>query len=155
MIYSSHISWSSPTTPTPWKSTRRWAFDRPFRDEVGQSDKSVLDSVLERRPACATRSASPTQRRLDEYLASVREVEQRIDQAAKIAACKAGGRPSSNPTCRAPQTASLRTSTKHNAPNVRHPGPRLPHDTTAPMPRWKTEQRPLVVAFSRFEGGLY
>ena len=84
MIYSSHISWSSPTTPTPLELYPALAFDRLFRDEVGKADKSVLDAVLRRRhAACATRSAQSDQRRLDEYLSSVREVEQRIEQAGK------------------------------------------------------------------------
>src|SRR5204863_8519400 len=83
MIYSSHISWSSPTTPTPLELYPALAFDRLFRDEVGRADKSVLDAVIE-----DTRSLRPTvstsdQRRLDEYLSSVREVEQRIETAGK------------------------------------------------------------------------
>src|SRR5439155_19662549 len=45
MIYSSHISWNSPTTPTPLELYPALAFDRLFRDEVGRTDKSVLDAV--------------------------------------------------------------------------------------------------------------
>src|SRR5438552_14312315 len=47
MIYSSHISWSSASTPTPLELYPALAFDRLFRDEVGKADKSVLDAVLE------------------------------------------------------------------------------------------------------------
>src|SRR3954454_9274817 len=47
MIYSSHISWSSPTTPTPLELYPALAFDRLFRDEVGKADQSVLDAVIE------------------------------------------------------------------------------------------------------------
>src|SRR5215213_11883578 len=47
MVYSSHISWSSPTTPTPLELYPALAFDRLFRDEVGKADKSVLDAVTE------------------------------------------------------------------------------------------------------------
>ncbi|HEX5269930.1 MAG TPA: DUF1552 domain-containing protein, partial [Gemmataceae bacterium] len=43
MIYSSHISWSSATTPTPLELYPSLAFDRLFRDEVGKADRSVLD----------------------------------------------------------------------------------------------------------------
>src|SRR5205085_9661952 len=46
MLYSSHISWSSPTTPTPLEIYPALAFDRLFKDEVGRGDKSVLDAVL-------------------------------------------------------------------------------------------------------------
>ena len=47
MLYSSHISWSSPTTPTPLELYPALAFDRLFKDEVERGDKSVLDAVLE------------------------------------------------------------------------------------------------------------
>jgi hypothetical protein len=83
MIYSSHISWSSPTTPTPLELYPALAFDRLFRDEVGKADKSVLDAVLEDTRGLRNAVSKADQRRLDEYLASVREVEQRIDQAGK------------------------------------------------------------------------
>ncbi|HEX3999372.1 MAG TPA: DUF1552 domain-containing protein [Pirellulales bacterium] len=83
MIYSSHISWTSPTTPTPLELYPALAFDRLFRDDVGRADKSVLDSVLEEATGLRSKISTSDQRRLDEYLSSVREVEQRIDQAGK------------------------------------------------------------------------
>ena len=83
MIYSSHISWSSPTTPTPLELYPALAFDRLFRDEVGKADKSVLDAVREDARGLRGSVSKADQRRLDEYLSSVREVEQRIDDAGK------------------------------------------------------------------------
>jgi len=83
MIYSSHISWSSATTPTPLELYPALAFDRLFRDEVGKADKSVLDAVMEDTRGLRNSVSKADQRRLDEYLASVREVEQRIDRAGK------------------------------------------------------------------------
>jgi hypothetical protein len=83
MIYSSHISWSSPTTPTPLELYPALAFDRLFRDEVGRADKSVLDAVIEDTRGLRNTVSKSDQRRLDEYLSSVREVEQRIDRAGK------------------------------------------------------------------------
>jgi hypothetical protein len=83
MIYSSHISWSSPTTPTPLELYPALAFDRLFRDEVGRTDKSVLDAVLEDAAGYRNKVSHSDKQRLDEYLSSVREVEQRIDQAGK------------------------------------------------------------------------
>src|SRR4029077_7454271 len=47
MLYSSHISWTSPTTPTPLELYPALAFDRLFKDEVRKGDESVLDSVIE------------------------------------------------------------------------------------------------------------
>ncbi len=83
MIYSSHISWASATTPTPLELYPALAFDRLFRDDVGRADKSVLDSVLEEANGLRNKVSESDQRRLDEYLSSVREVEQRIDRAGK------------------------------------------------------------------------
>jgi len=83
MIYSSHISWSSASTPTPLELYPALAFDRLFRDEVGRADKSVLDAVREDANGYKRGVSKSDQRRLDEYLSSVREVEQRIDNAGK------------------------------------------------------------------------
>jgi hypothetical protein len=83
MIYSSHISWSSASTPTPLELYPALAFDHLFRDEVGRADRSVLDSVLDDSSGLRSRISQADQRRLDEYLSSVREVEKRIDQAGK------------------------------------------------------------------------
>jgi hypothetical protein len=83
MIYSSHISWGSPTAPTPLELYPALAFDRLFRDEVGRADRSVLDAVLEDATGLRNRVSKSDQRRLDEYLSSVREVEERIDRAGK------------------------------------------------------------------------
>ena len=46
MLYSSHISWSSPTTPTPLEVYPALAFDQLFKDSAQQGDRSVLDAVL-------------------------------------------------------------------------------------------------------------
>jgi hypothetical protein len=83
MIYSSHISWSSPTTPTPLELYPALAFDRLFRDDVGRADRSVLDAVLDDAKSYRNTVSTADRRRLDEYLSSVREVEQRIDQAGE------------------------------------------------------------------------
>lgn len=83
MLYSSHISWSSPTTPTPLELYPALAFDRLFKDEVDRGDKSVLDAVLSDAKDFRRHVSTSDQRKLDEYLDSVRDVEQRIDQAGK------------------------------------------------------------------------
>src|ERR1041385_4769504 len=43
MLYSSHISWTSPTTPTPLELYPALAFDRLFKDDVNKGDACVLD----------------------------------------------------------------------------------------------------------------
>src|SRR5206468_1328730 len=83
MIYSSHISWSSASAPTPLELYPALAFDRLFRDEVGKADRSVLDAVMEDARSLRLTVSKDDQRRLDEYLSSVREVEQQIGQAGK------------------------------------------------------------------------
>ena len=83
MIYSSHISWSSPTTPTPLELYPSLAFDRLFKDEVQRGDKSVLDAVLTDAKQIRRQISTADQRKLDEYLDSVRDVEARIENAGK------------------------------------------------------------------------
>ncbi len=83
MLYSSHISWSSPTAPTPLELYPALAFDRLFKDEVSKGDKSVLDAILADAKDFRNKVSGSDQRKLDEYLESVREVEKRIDGAGK------------------------------------------------------------------------
>src|SRR5882762_4973913 len=83
MLYSSHISWTSPTTPTPLEIYPALAFDRLFKDEVNRGDTSVLDAVLADANDLRRRISTADQRKLDEYLESVRDVEQRIENAGK------------------------------------------------------------------------
>ena len=81
MLYSSHISWSSPTAPTPLEVYPALAFDRLFKDSVQRGDQSVLDAVLDEAHRLRRDIGSNDQHKLDEYLNSVREVERRIEQA--------------------------------------------------------------------------
>lgn len=83
MLYSSHISWTSPTSPTPLELYPALAFDRLFKDEAERGDKSVLDAVLSDANDLRRQISSTDQRKLDEYLDSVRDVEQRIASAGK------------------------------------------------------------------------
>ena len=83
LLYSSHISWSSPSCPTPLELYPALAFDRLFRDETGRGDQSVLDSVIAEGKRFRRRISSTDRRKLDEYLDSVREVEQRIERAGR------------------------------------------------------------------------
>jgi len=83
MLYSSHISWSSPTTPTPLEIYPALAFDRLFKDNASATDASVLDSVLSDANSLRGKISRDDRTKLDEYLNSVREVEQRIAQAGK------------------------------------------------------------------------
>ena len=75
MLYSSHISWTSPTTPTPLELYPALAFDRLFKDEASRGDRSVLDAVLSDATDLRAHISAADRRKLDEYLDSVREVE--------------------------------------------------------------------------------
>ncbi len=83
MLYSSHISWSSPSTPTPLELYPALAFDRLFKDEAQRGDTSVLDAVLSDASDVRRQISATDQHKLDEYLDSVRDVELRITQAGK------------------------------------------------------------------------
>ncbi len=72
MLYSSHISWSSPTTPTPLEIYPTLAFDRLFKDDVNKGDACVLDAVLSDAKDLRRNISASDQRKLDEYLESVR-----------------------------------------------------------------------------------
>ncbi len=83
MLYSSHISWSSPTTPTPLEIHPALAFDRLFKNAASKGDKSILDSVLSDATDLRKGISKTDRQKLDEYLNSVREVEKRIAHAGK------------------------------------------------------------------------
>ena len=83
MLYSSHISWSSPTTPTPLEVYPALAFDEMFKNKAQAGDQSVLDAVLSDARDLRRNISRLDQQKLDEYLNSVREVEQRIESAGK------------------------------------------------------------------------
>ena len=83
MLYSSHISWSSSTTPTPLELYPALAFDRLFKNTVQRGNQSVLDEVLNEATRLRQNISLADQRKLDEYLHSVREVEQRIERAGQ------------------------------------------------------------------------
>lgn len=83
MLYSSHISWSTPTTPTPLELYPALAFDRLFKEGAEKGDESVLDAVIAEAGDLRRRISTSDRRKLDEYLDSVRDVEQRIASAGQ------------------------------------------------------------------------
>ena len=91
-IYSAYISWSTPTTPAPKEIFPQQAFDQLFDDGSRRKrDRSILDLVLadarQLRGAISLRDS----RKLDEYLESVKEIEQRVDRAEAISQAETGG----------------------------------------------------------------
>lgn len=87
-IYSGHISWSTPRTPVPRENTPRGLYDRLVGDPRGiRKAISALDLVREDARGILPELSTWDRQRLDEYLESVREVEQRL---AKLPADGAG-----------------------------------------------------------------
>ncbi len=95
--YKTHISWRTPTSPAPYEMNPKVVFDRLFTQgssnltqaTVADRDfyrKSMLDYVLDDAHRVRNRIAKTDQRKLDQYLTGVREVERRIQQAAATVA---------------------------------------------------------------------
>jgi hypothetical protein len=92
-LYSGHLSWSSPTTPVPKEIRPRLAFDRLFDGGAGlRRDQSLLDTLRQDASQLAKEVGAGDRHRLDAYLTSIRELEQRI-QNAEAGAAKDGWRP--------------------------------------------------------------
>ncbi|HZY59987.1 MAG TPA: DUF1552 domain-containing protein, partial [Candidatus Binataceae bacterium] len=93
--YQFNISWSSPTTPMAAESNPRRVFERLFgQGNAGeraanlerrqQEERSVLDFVLDDARAMQRRLAPQDQRKLDQYLTGVRDIEGRIQRAERL-----------------------------------------------------------------------
>ncbi len=111
MLYSSHISWSSPTTPTPLEVYPSLAFDQLFKEQAQLGDQSVLDAVLEDARDFRRDISRRDQQKLDEYL------ELRTRSGAADCACRQAWRIAglasalfANPTCHGQRTDTRRTS---------------------------------------------
>jgi hypothetical protein len=84
-VYQS-ISWKSETQPLPPEMNPRNAFERMFGDaslsaEQRASRRSVLDYARVETKKLAGELGPADQRKLDEYLTAIREVETRIERA--------------------------------------------------------------------------
>lgn len=91
-IYSAYVSWSSPTTPAPKEIVPRQAFDQLFDDgSRRRADASVLDLVAAEAASLRGRLGGRDRIKLDEYLTSVRELEQRIERSAEESRRETGG----------------------------------------------------------------
>lgn len=78
--YSSHISWQSADSPVPNEMYPSLAFDSLFENGGRLRNTSVLDRVKEHAQALSTKISATDKIKLDEYLASVREVERSIER---------------------------------------------------------------------------
>jgi hypothetical protein len=107
MAYSSYISWSSATSPVPMEVYPALAFDSLFDNRGRQRHLSILDRVQGEAASLAGQLSAADRARLDEYLTSVREVEQRVAQArADQQAAEARGQGAGTPGPGMPRPAN-------------------------------------------------
>ncbi len=84
MIYGSNISWLTPTKPATKEIYPSRTFDQLVGDPKGrQLDRSILDAVLAEAHSLQPKVSTNDRHKLNEYLESVRDIEKRIDHAAK------------------------------------------------------------------------
>jgi hypothetical protein len=93
--YQYNLSWSSPTTPVTPEPNPRLVFERLFgAGEHGQrqknfelrqqSNRSVLDFVLEDAKELSRALSNEDRIKLEEYVSSVRQIEERIKSAERF-----------------------------------------------------------------------
>lgn len=90
-VYSSTISWRSATTPVPKINNPRLIFERLFstgndadRARRERNRRSILDFAREDAASLQNDLGANDRRRLDEYLTSIRDIEERIERAARL-----------------------------------------------------------------------
>ncbi len=88
-VYQNNLSWSSPTTPLPAEAHPRIVFEQLFgeggtpedRREALRRKASLLDWVMEDTARLRSDLGPGDRAKVDQYLASIREVERRIQKA--------------------------------------------------------------------------
>ncbi len=78
--YSSHISWQNSDSPVPNEMYPSLAFDSLFENGGRLRNTSVLDRVKDHAQALSSKISATDKIKLDEYLASVRDVERSIER---------------------------------------------------------------------------
>ncbi len=80
-VYYATISWTSRNTPIPPEIYPRATFDRLFDKSRLLRDRSVLDTVLAQTRDVRRNLSGADQGKMDQFLESVRELEQRLERA--------------------------------------------------------------------------
>src|SRR5205807_7452019 len=75
-----HISWQTADSPVPCEVYPSLAFDSLFENSGSQRLESILDRVSGEAAGLRRRISRDDRAKLDEYLTSVREVEQRAQK---------------------------------------------------------------------------
>ncbi len=91
-IYSNHISWAAPNRPAPKEIYPRLAFDRLFSEgKANKRNLSILDAVWGDAKTLRGQLSARDANKLDEYLTSVRELEQRIQRSEAVSHAETNG----------------------------------------------------------------
>ncbi len=109
--YTSNLSWRGESTPAPKETNPQSVFDRLFastdkgeartaRLRREQNNQSILDFVMEDARSLNNHLGGSDQRKVDEYLSSIRDVERRIGafRTAEPQGPPAMARPDTTPT---------------------------------------------------------
>ncbi len=83
MAYSSHVSWQSADSPVPVELYPSLAFDNLFENRGSLRSISIIDRVKESAEEMGKKVSAADKSKLDDYLASVREVEKRVGAVRK------------------------------------------------------------------------
>jgi hypothetical protein len=90
-VYTNTIAWASPTTPLPMELNPQVVFERMFgsgstveqRVARRERNQSILDSISGKIGSLRTQISVPDRSRLDSFTENVREIERRLEIAAK------------------------------------------------------------------------
>ncbi len=90
-VVSSTMSWRSPTQPIPAEGSPRAIFDRLFASQANDRERnatrrSILDTVRDEASALHNQVSTEDRHRVDEYLTSIRDIEQRIARVEALPA---------------------------------------------------------------------
>jgi len=93
-VYTNTIAWASPTTPLPMELNPQVVFERMFgsgstpeqRVARRERNQSILDSINGKLGSLRNEISVPDRSRLDSFTENVREIERRLEIAAKATA---------------------------------------------------------------------
>jgi len=91
-VYEHTLAWRNPTTPLPTEVDPKLIFDRLFAENPNDPQRlkrsrlraSVLDAVLDDAHSLERTLGGADRQKLDQYLSSVRDLEDRIHRAEKL-----------------------------------------------------------------------
>lgn len=107
-IYGGHIAWAGPTSPLAKEINPRLVYERLFRagrpgGGAAREDRPLLDLVLEDAKDLRDQLGFADRQKMDEYLQSVRGLEQRMERAGREGLDQWKPRAALDPAARPPE----------------------------------------------------